>query len=87
MLFRSLGGPILRNKLFFFLSGEYATSDFPNETGLIGSGAANIFRATPETVAQIIGIAQNTYGYDPGNSDLISNGRSSRPAEGTRSMP
>ncbi|HEX8299899.1 MAG TPA: TonB-dependent receptor, partial [Rubricoccaceae bacterium] len=73
----TLGGPILRNKLFFFLTGEYATSDFPNETGLIGSGAANIFPATTETVAQFIGIAQNTYGYDPGTADLISNGRSS----------
>ncbi|HEX9951527.1 MAG TPA: TonB-dependent receptor [Rubricoccaceae bacterium] len=73
----TLGGPILRNKLFFFLSGEYATSDFPNETGLIGSGAANIFPATAETVAQFIGIAQNTYGYDPGTADLISNSRAS----------
>ena len=73
----TLGGPILRNKLFFFLSGEYATSDFPNETGLIGSGAANIFPATSETVAQFISIAQNTYGYDPGTADLISNGRTS----------
>ncbi len=73
----TIGGPILRNKLFFFISGELATSDFPNETGLIGSGAANIFRATPETLGQIIGIAQNSYGFDPGNSDLISNGRTS----------
>ena len=34
-------------------------------------------RPTSETVAQFISIAQNTYGYDPGTADLISNGRTS----------
>ena len=73
----TLGGPILRNKLFFFISGEIARSDFPNETGLIGSGAANIFPASAETVQQFIDVAQTTYNYAPGTADLISNGRSS----------
>ena len=73
----TLGGPILRNKLFFFLSGEYAASAFPNETGLIGSGAANIFPASAETVQQFIDITQNTYGFAPGTADLVSNSRTS----------
>ena len=73
----TLGGPILRNKLFFFLSGEYATNSRPNDTGLIGSGAANTFRASPELVQQFIDITQNTYGYDAGGFGVISNDRTS----------
>ena len=73
----TLGGPILRNRLFFFLSGELAVSDFPNETGLIGSSAANIFQATPETIGQIVDVAQTEYGFATGGFDLLSNERTS----------
>jgi outer membrane receptor for ferrienterochelin and colicin len=73
----TLGGPILRNRLFFFLSGEYAANSRPNDTGLIGSGQANVFNATPETVQQFIDVTQNTYGYNPGGFELISNDRTS----------
>ena len=73
----TLGGPIVRNKLFFFLSGELAESSFPNETGLLGSSAANIFPASTETLGEVIRIAQDEYGFDAGSSDLIANDRTS----------
>ena len=73
----TLGGPILRNKLFFFLSGEYAGNSRPNDTGLIGSSAANIFGATPELVQQFIDVTRDTYSFDSGGFELISNDRTS----------
>ncbi|HEX8385741.1 MAG TPA: TonB-dependent receptor, partial [Rubricoccaceae bacterium] len=73
----TLGGPILQNRLFFFLSGEYAESNFPNETGLIGSSAANIFPASTETIGQVISTAQETYDFNPGGFDLLTNSRDS----------
>ncbi len=73
----TLGGPILRNKLFFFISGEYAANSRPNDTGLIGSGAANTFRASPELVQQFIDVTRDEYGYDTGGFGAISNDRTS----------
>ncbi len=73
----TLGGPILRNKLFFFLSGEYASNARPNDTGLIGSGAANTFNASPELAQAFVDITRDVYGYDAGGFDTISNDRTS----------
>ena len=73
----TLGGPIVRDRVFFFLSGELAESNFPNETGLRGSDAANIFPADTSTIGDIIRTAQQTYNYNPGGFDLLSNARDS----------
>jgi hypothetical protein len=72
----TLGGPILRDRLFFFLSGEFTRETFPDNTGVLGSAATNVFPATPEALDEIIGVARG-YGYDPGAYDVISDDRAS----------
>lgn len=66
-----LGGPILQNKLFFFVNAELRRRNDPLATGLLGSGAANVFEVEPSTVNEIIDIARDQYGYDPGGYDLL----------------
>jgi hypothetical protein len=73
----TLGGPIVRDKLFFFVSGEAEVSEFPDNTGLAGSGAPNESNVTLGDVESIAGIAQSVYGYDAGGFDLITDDRSS----------
>ncbi len=56
-----LGGPIIENELFFFINAEIKRENSPlfnlQESGFFGSAAE---------LDQIINIAQNQYGYDPG---------------------
>lgn len=62
----SLGGPIIRDKLFFFLNYEKYDSTQPVLSGPQGSGSANevpgIIQADVDRVRQI---ARDVYGYDP----------------------
>jgi hypothetical protein len=73
----TLGGPILRNKLFFFLSGEFTRENFPDNTGVLGSGGATIFPIDPATLNEVVSVAQGYGGFDPGGFDLLSDDRSS----------
>lgn len=61
----SVGGPIIKDKLFLFAS--YETFDAPTtlEFGPAGSGAANETRATVAEVEEVIRIAQDVYGLTP----------------------
>lgn len=63
----SLGGPIVENKLFFFVNAELKRESAPIIGGLRGSNVDNPFDITPDTFAEIRDIAQNQYGYDPGS--------------------
>ncbi|QYF86495.1 TonB-dependent receptor [Brevundimonas sp. PAMC22021] len=62
----SLSGPIIRDKLFFYLNYEKFDSTQPVLSGPQGSGSANevpgITQADVDTVRQI---ARDVYGYDP----------------------
>ena len=73
----TLGGPILRDKLFFFLSGELQRSDFPDGTGLAGSNAVNESDVTGDDTGLVTQIARDVYGYDAGTTDLVTNARGS----------
>ncbi|MDX1420417.1 MAG: carboxypeptidase regulatory-like domain-containing protein [Rubricoccaceae bacterium] len=73
----TLGGPILRDKLFFFLSGELSRQTFPDDTGVLGSNAPTIFPVAGETLQELGEVALETYGYDPGGFDLITDDRDS----------
>ncbi|MGZ4001287.1 MAG: outer membrane beta-barrel protein, partial [Mucilaginibacter sp.] len=65
----SLGGPIIKNKLFFFVSGEEerisqpATSFIASAPGLSG---ANVSQADAATLNSIASFLQSKYGYNPG---------------------
>jgi hypothetical protein len=58
----SLGGPILRDRLHFFIAGETTDRNAPNAGVAIGRDAS----ITLPEAQQIADILQNTYDYDPG---------------------
>ena len=72
----TVGGPILRNRLFFFVSGEFTRENFPDNTGVLGSGGANIFPIASTTLDEVLAAAAN-YGFDAGDYSLLSDDRSS----------
>ena len=59
----SFSGPIIRNKLFFFLGWEYFKR--------VQAAPGQVFSPDPAVVAQIIAAAKN-YGYDPGTAGASS---------------
>ncbi len=64
----SLGGPIIKNKLFFFLSGEEERISQPATTYVAtGSGASgSVSQATSATLNQIADTLKKRYNYNPG---------------------
>jgi hypothetical protein len=69
----SVGGPILKNKLFFFLNAEYEDNISPgpsfvlrqNESDAFGTN--NVVRPTQSDVDAMKSFLKSTYNYDPGN--------------------
>jgi len=64
-----LGGPVVRDKLYFFLSAELGRRLTPTTYVIDDSGASNDFGGTSVSVAdaqRFVNILKNTYGYDPG---------------------
>jgi len=68
----TLGGPIIEDELFFFISGELKRESSPLDTR-VGTGlqGTNIFDVPVETVNEIQSVFQNTYGFDPGGTDPL----------------
>lgn len=74
----TLGGPILRDRLFFFLSGELSRDRFPDNTGLSGSGSTNESLITGAQAAAVADVARTVYGYDAGSFEgLVTDARDS----------
>jgi hypothetical protein len=70
-----IGGPIMRDKLFFFFSGESNDRDDPNGTSADGS-TSTVYGSSP-SAADVANFLNTTYGYDPGGlGDLIFNTKS-----------
>jgi hypothetical protein len=66
-----IGGPIIKNKLFFFLSGEYGTETIPGVTWKPSTdGVANtdlmISRTRETDMIRVRDHLMSTYNYDPG---------------------
>ena len=72
----TLGGPIVRDKVFFFANAEVNTRTSPLDTGVLDSGAANVFPIAADSLQRIINIAQSQYDYDAGGFGPLSDGRS-----------
>lgn len=66
-----LGGPILKNKLFYFVSGEYENESVPgvswqpSQDG-VSNPAMMISRTLESDMIRVRDHLINTYGYDPG---------------------
>jgi outer membrane receptor protein involved in Fe transport len=71
----ALGGPIIKNKLFFFVNGEYEQRTFPgiqwSPAG--GSGIGNVSTISADTLARFSNHLRNTYGYETGPYDNFKN--------------
>ncbi|WP_047128933.1 TonB-dependent receptor [Xanthomonas arboricola] len=70
----TLGGPIVKDKLFFFANYEKYKGKgvFTGASGYgpTGSGASNIVPISQAQVDEIIDISRNVYGFDPGTLAL-----------------
>jgi hypothetical protein len=64
-----LGGPVIKDKLFFFVSGELGKNNSPTTYVIDDSGASNDFGGSSISKAdadRFISILKDIYGYDPG---------------------
>ncbi|HTE53260.1 MAG TPA: TonB-dependent receptor [Kofleriaceae bacterium] len=65
----NLGGPIIEDKLHFFVSIEGLEATTPTSVGATGSGAANeIADVTVDDVDRIRQISRDVYGFDAGEA-------------------
>jgi len=62
----TLGGPIIKDKLFFFMAYEKLDGANLFDRGAIGSGAVNEVPVSQADLNEIADIARTIYGYDPG---------------------
>ena len=65
-----LGGPIIKDKLFFFINAERSVEENPGQqnvaSGGTGGTATNTARPTETQLNGLSSYLQNTYGYDAG---------------------
>ena len=67
----TLGGPIIKNKLFFFVNGEY--EDSPGQITKFrvsedGTSKANLYsRTTAKDMDEFASVLRDKYGYEPGS--------------------
>jgi outer membrane receptor for ferrienterochelin and colicin len=62
-----IGGPIIADKLFYHVTAESRIRQTPLELGISDPTATNNFDVPPSVMDEIIRIATNQYGYDPGS--------------------
>ncbi|MDR9364461.1 MAG: carboxypeptidase regulatory-like domain-containing protein [Balneolaceae bacterium] len=62
----NIGGPIIQNKLFFFVNAEFRRETQPITAGISGSGAPNTIDFSASTFDEISNVFQSEYGYNTG---------------------
>ena len=62
----NIGGPIIKDKLFFFVAAEKLDGANLFDRGAIGSGAVNEVLVSQAELDEIVQIANDVYQYDPG---------------------
>ncbi len=68
----SLGGPIIKNKLFFFANAEWENKSVPNSNTFIptGSSSSGLLSAAPkDSLDKFASVLKSKYGYDAGAYD------------------
>ena len=66
----TLGGPLIKDKLFMFVSGEdFASTRTAPAFGPLGSAANNV-GITQNTLAEIQRVARDVYGFDAGSPNV-----------------
>jgi hypothetical protein len=69
----TFSGPIIKDRLFFFVGYEEFEKSLPVLYGTLDSNAQNKAEVVTQAIAdQIKAIAKNTYGYDTGNINGVS---------------
>jgi hypothetical protein len=71
----SVGGPIIKNKLFFFVNGEMEKGNRPGITfsPAGGSGSGTVSSAPADSLAKFSQILKTKYGYETGPYDNFPN--------------
>lgn len=71
----TIGGPIIKNKLFFFLNGEIEKSDFPGITYAPkgGSGNGTVSNVPIDSLSALSSYLNSKYNFDPGAFDNFPN--------------
>ena len=67
-----LGGPVIRNRAFFFINGELRRRSSPSSAGPADSDQPIRFGAGSAALQRIVDIARDRYGYDAGGFDPFS---------------
>ncbi len=62
-----LGGPIIKNKLFFFVNGEISRQKTPQPFNYTDFNSTYLGNSTQEEIESLSTYLKNTYNYDPGS--------------------
>lgn len=74
----SLGGPLVKDKAFFFINGEIGRKETPSGYSLDGASGQDFGAGTREAEAdRFLSILQSKYGYDPGGKSEFIRGTDS----------
>jgi hypothetical protein len=66
-----LSGPIIRDKLMFFIAGEWQTRDFPNSGIAVGRESPTLTGISPDSAQRVADIFSTAYSTDPGTFNEV----------------